>query len=340
MDRPVGGFFAQHMPDGAAPGKSLLERWTQNCRYAAFVNARSAFAALVAQAAPRHVWLPAYMCADLLAPAWKPRARFYRVGANLEEDVAGLARDTAAGDLVLAVDYFGRPVSEAFVAFTRTRQDLMFVEDRAQALDPGGKSWASWRLYSPRKLLGVADGGILTAGGDEQSLPQCTQEPDSRRLWTAPRLRHEDHEEADNVTWYAAHREKEARMAACNECATALTIQILSATSLAPLAERRRHNWTILHEHLGPWLAFDCPAPSVPFGYVIGLPAGTRDSVLRALHASRIFAGVQWAKLASPRSDFEEEHGLAERLITLPCDHRYEETIMHRLGRRVAQLLS
>ena len=51
---PIGGFFELHEPDGAAAGESVLQAWTGGRPYAAFANARSAFAGLAA--ARPHSW--------------------------------------------------------------------------------------------------------------------------------------------------------------------------------------------------------------------------------------------------------------------------------------------
>src|SRR5207302_4980229 len=100
---------------------------------------------------------------DFVASTWRGKIRFYHVGRDLEADVSKLNREAVPGDLVVGVDYFGYPVGSALRGLSTTRGDLFFVEDRAQALAPSGDFWGDWCLYSPRKLLGVADGGILVA---------------------------------------------------------------------------------------------------------------------------------------------------------------------------------
>ena len=65
--RPVGGFFELHAPDGGADGgPSVLEAWTEGRPYAAFANARSAFAALAAVWPAAKIWLPAFVCVDVM----------------------------------------------------------------------------------------------------------------------------------------------------------------------------------------------------------------------------------------------------------------------------------
>ena len=180
---PIGGFFERHDPDDRAGGISVLEAWTGDRVWAGFVNARSAFAALVESLSGVTVWLPAFVCSDLVDPSFAGRVRFYPVGQGFVPDLAGVEAAMAAGDLVLVVAYFGEPVAEAVEAFARRRPDLRIVEDRAQALDPGPAAEDRWVLYSPRKLLGVADGGLLVAPVGHSVLPQPSATAESAALW-------------------------------------------------------------------------------------------------------------------------------------------------------------
>lgn len=336
----IGGFFALHEPDCGAPDQSILFRWTNGRAFVAFGNARSAFAALVEMTAPRVVWLPAYICGDLIGASWRERARYYRLLPGFEPDVATLERDAVAGDMVLAVDFFGLPPGQQFIEFVRRRRDLLFVDDRAQALDPGVEPWADWTLYSPRKLLGVADGGILVSERPGRQLPQPHERPDAIPLWTAPILRYEDQTATNNQAWYKAHLAKEARMQVDRREITRLSHWILSHTTLDPLAERRRRNWRLLQQRLGPWLARDDNSDAVPHGYVIKVPTVRRAAILRTLHSDRIFAAVHWPSLPSPARLFAAEHELQSQLITLPCDHRYDESAMRSVAQRVLDLVS
>lgn len=337
---PVGGFFEQHEPDDAANGIGLLEAWTGDRAYAVFVNARSAFAALAATWPEATVWLPAYICSDMADPAFRDRVRFYPVGERFVPDFAGVEAGMAAGDLVLLVAWFGQPVAPTARAFADRRPDLVFVEDRAQALAPGPASGGSWTLYSPRKLLGVADGGVLVAPAGETRVPQPTTSPDSEALWRAPLLRHADPLGRDNAVWHAANQSKEGAMAVTSQAMTAGSLSILSRTTLASLAGPRLANWRVLDRTLRRWLAVPGDPPVPPLGYVLRLEPGARDALVKGLHADRIFAAVHWPGIAAPVGDFPRESQWTRELVTLPCDHRYGEAEMVRMACRVVELLA
>src|SRR5688572_16424671 len=87
---PIGGFFELHEPQGATGGPSVLEAWTGGRPYAAFANARSAFATLAAATPDATIWLPAFICLDLIDKAFVERVRFHPVGHDFEPNLAAV----------------------------------------------------------------------------------------------------------------------------------------------------------------------------------------------------------------------------------------------------------
>jgi hypothetical protein len=335
---PIGGFFGLHESLGAAAGPSVLEVLTDGRPFAAFTNARSAFAALAAVFSNATLWLPAFLCVDLIDAAFRDRVRFYPVADGFEPNLSAVEASAQAGDVVLLVAHFGLPIESHARDFARRRTDLLFVEDRCQALGPGLGPCSGYALYSPRKLLGVADGGVLVAP-EGRPVPQPTAVADAEALWRAPLLRQADPRGADNARWHAANQAKEAAMRAGPEAITPRSLAILSETAMASLAGPRLANWRTLDARLRPWSALPAGPQAPPMGYVLKLRAEVRDRLLKALHAERIFAAVHWSKIAAPEADFPREAAWTRELITLPCDHRYGAADMDRIGDRVLEVL-
>jgi len=335
---PIGGFFELHEPLGAVAGPRVLEALTDGRPFAAFANARSAFAALAAVFPNATLWLPAFLCVDLIDAAFRDRVRFYPVEDGFGPNLAAVEASAQADDLVLLVAYFGLPIGRRARDFARRRTDLRIVEDRCQALGPGLGPCSGYALYSPRKLLGVADGGVLVAP-EGRPPPQPTVAADAEALWRAPLLRRADPRGADNARWHAANQAKEAAMRAGPEAITARSLAILAEASMAGLAGPRLANWRTLDARLRPWSALPPEPQAPPLGYVLKLPAEVRDRLLKALHAERIFAAVHWSKIAAPEAAFPREAAWTRELITLPCDHRYCEAEMTRIADRVLEVL-
>ena len=129
-----------------------------------FVNARSAARWLVKWLQPKRVWLPSFLCASLLeACSAGLEVLFYDVGDRLWDLPEGLF-DCREGDLVVLIDYFGtRPSARSFSELQLS--GAWILEDASQALltQTVGQG-TDFVLHSPRKHIGVADGGIVSPG--------------------------------------------------------------------------------------------------------------------------------------------------------------------------------
>jgi dTDP-4-amino-4,6-dideoxygalactose transaminase len=338
--RLIGGFFELDIP--SSPHGGLWALWdVEPGPTFAFANARSAFAALITALMPVRVWLPAYICRELAEAVPTDKLAFYPVDDNLTPDVPILAASARAGDIVLAVNFFGRPPAPEFIAFADERSDLCVVEDCAQSIGTGGAAWGHWRLYSPRKLVGVPDGGLLVA--TRLGARACVETVAAFDVGVfGPALRRfEDDAEMESVTWHAANQERERRIAVSRTRMSRLSRRLLELLDPGPIIRRRKENFAVLQQRLSV-LAFmrDRAPPYVPFGFPIRVPRDRRDATVAALATRGIFAARHWCDLPSPAEIFAREHGLAQELITLPCDQRYEANDMLRVAAAVEDALS
>lgn len=335
---PIGGFFELHEPTSVGCKESILEAWVGGRRHAAFVNARSAFARLADLFPEASIWLPAFLCPDFVQPSYSGRVKFYPVDEAFQPNLRYLEA-AAAGDLALLVCYFGLPASARTRTFIAERPDLLIVEDRAHALEGGSDTHATWTLYSPRKLIGVADGGLLIARDDRAPLPVATDQPEACALWEAPLRRYEDPAGSSNLVWHLANQRKEADMKGGSTKMTRLSMSIISRAALNDLVARRMKNWRRLNQSLQRWSALPSDPQAPPLGYVLRLPESTRSCLLNELHDARIFAAIHWPAIAGPVADFPRESAWTRELLTLPCDHRYDASDMDRIAQRVLEHL-
>lgn len=329
--RPIGGFFGL---ETGAPARrpadfgagSRLDFW----------NARAALAHLFAAEGVKRVWLPAYICrAAAEAAARDGRdVRFYATGDHLEPEGVDLAPQLRSGDAVLGVDYFGAPrgpLPELAARFP----DVVWVQDRAQALWPDAEPWGDHLLYSPRKVAGVADGGVLVSRRKSIAPPRWAADEDLSRVMPA-RLRAADPEGRRNDAWFPAYRAAEAAMTCEPRPISEDSRRGLETLDLPAIAMRRRRNAERLLDLVGDRAFLDKPRllagapPSAP----LGVPVLTDDAgaVAARMAERRVFCARHWADLPSPAADFPGEHALSRRLLTLPCDQRYDGADMVRVA--------
>lgn len=334
---PIGGFFGIELPT-AIGAASVRARWQLPGPQAAFATARSAFKGLLDALTSGSVFVPAYLCPEMTAVVPAARRRFYPVDARLSPQVPFLAARVKPGDLVLAVDYFGRPPGAEFLDYVARQPDVHFVEDCAQALATGRAAWGDWQLYSPRKLVGVPDGGLLVARSARaaatrlaDSVPgDCATAVDrARAQW----MRYEDEGEEHNDLWYPIHSAKEEAFGVARTRISRLTWELLERLDMEAIATARRSNHAVLAGLLADVALVGGPAEGwVPMGFPVRVPAQRRDAIRQRLFDARIFPAVHWEHLAAPAEEFAPEHVLAASELTLPCDQRYTAAQMERLA--------
>jgi dTDP-4-amino-4,6-dideoxygalactose transaminase len=335
VSKNIGGFFELHS-GSAALQDSVFARWRINTRTDwMFSNGRSALHHLLLHLKPKTFWLPAYCCMSLAESATGTGStlRYFPLQEGLTPDCEYLTQHISAGDAVLAIDYFGRNPSAEFLSFRNTRPDIDWIEDRAQALLPSPTPWGDYILYSPRKLLGVTDGGIVV--GMKARLPSMSYSAASEPPATHPAIaRRNDVDALHNDVWYPAYVKAEAAMAVSRQSISKMTQSILEHADAGAMIVRRKANYATLMKHLhGMALLQDDGQDFVPFGFPIRV--NQRDTLAAFLHQRRIFAAHHWRELPSPADSFKAEHTLSQHMLTLPCDHRYDTAHMEYIAETI-----
>src|SRR5438477_287024 len=238
--RPIGGFFGLGLLDVPPVVDSIWQAWMSNGRPAVMAwTARAALKWLIDLRRPGKVWLPAYTCRQLATAAPQSDLRFYPLTCEHSPNIPFLQQHVRAGDLVMATNFFGWAPDEEFIASAAERPDVIWVEDRAHCLWMERQPWASWLLYSPRKLLGVPDGGILITQ-DRSMFPESSWGSGDAAVAIPELMRFEDRNEIDNSTWHAAFRCREARFSAELRPMSQLTAALLRRIPLRLLVEARQ----------------------------------------------------------------------------------------------------
>lgn len=338
MHRLIGGFLPLRLLDDEVAG-SLYSSWcSAGSDVWCFHNARSALNALWTALAPPTIWLPAYVCEEVARSVPSNCVlRYFPLDGQLRPSVAFLNEHVRAGEHVLAVDYFGRPQDAKFFTLVNSRPDVGWVQDCAQAIGGFSQSWGDWLVYSPRKVVGVPDGGILVSHRDR--LPPASTFPLTDISFALPLIeRSEDRDERNNSKWYANYLEVEERFEVGRLKMSELSLSIIKRTTFQTDSEVRRRNYETLREHLSPWAFFgERSVDFVPLGFpVISRDAGKASA---SLAAQGIFAPRHWTTLPSDRESFALEHNLGMALLTLPCDYRYDTSDMKRVARAAREVL-
>ena len=307
------------------------------------ISARAAFALLAKTLQPRTVWLPSYLCSaivDAFAYAGT-RIDFFPIGQDLQISSDAWIAGVQNTDIVVFIDYFGFNAWQRFGTLARERGAVV-VEDACQAvLNSHFCKQAQYVVGSPRKFLGVPDGGVLLAQ-DGANLPASPLLPLRLQWWLyalrASQLRAEFDRYGGYREWFALFRKTEPQCPiepmGMSELSSLLMDQ---AFDYEEIVSKRRCNFKRLATALPEFAIFsEVPDEVVPLGFPVRVHE--RDRIVQGLYAHEIYSPIHWQIRNIVPEKYNASHHLAGEIMTLPCDQRYSLEDMERLIRAFKSL--
>ncbi|MEX0775224.1 MAG: hypothetical protein WD042_05865 [Phycisphaeraceae bacterium] len=327
----IGGVFALESADvTAAPAEPPAFMRGPTVLLA---NGRGAISLLCARLGPRRVWLPACLCDSMVqsSPVHGAEGRFYPVDSDLGCRDRHWLDEVRRGDLAIPIDYSGFLCDPQLVTEPKQR-GAWVVQDACQALlSDHGQTQADFLNYSPRKFVGVPDGGVLMIRIGMQ-IPIDQLEPPPTEWWlkalsvTVGR-RDFDRAGGGERRWFRMHQELERsgpieayQMSDLSRCLLERGIDFAS------VVQRRCANYQVLLRRLRPLAVF----PDLPLGFPVRLR--NRDAARQRLFDHAIYPPVHRPIAGLVPAEFEISHELNRRIMTLPCDQRYDEKDMSRMA--------
>lgn len=268
------------------------------------------------------IWLPYYTCEVVLEPLKKLEIpySFYTINDCLElKELIDLKPD----EYLLVTNYFG--IKDSYIRQLSQIYGAQLIVDNAQAYycDPiaGIKT-----VYSPRKFVGVPDGGIafVSNGWDvEQFEIDCSYNRCSHLLKRYDLgasggyadFRDNSHELVNQPIRRMSH----------------LTVALLSNIDFVSIRQRRIENFNYLHQVLGTSNLLSIPDVE-GFACPMVYPYYTDNSSLKKkLIEDKVFVATYWPNVMQWCKPTDVEYKLADRILALPIDQRYEKEEMNKI---------
>lgn len=274
------------------------------------------------------IWIPFFTCDVVLEPLkrlgiqWK----FYCIDENLEiaEDIA-LQND----EYLLYTNYYG--VKDAYVSrLVKTYGDRLIV-DNAQALFC--KAEATHQFYSPRKFMGMPDGGIAVTSVPDVTgtLPvDCSYDRCSHLLKRVEMI------PAEGYADFKANSKKIAEAPLSRM--SGISRRILDSVDLDGVRLSRRRNFEYLHSVLGdanrlkvsPVDSFACPLV-YPFWSDNG------RLLKKKLIERSVFVATYWPNVLEWTKTDALEYEMADNIVCIPIDQRYGLEEMEYICLKIAE---
>jgi hypothetical protein len=321
-DDAIGGYFALERGKGNG---------MENLRAAAsYQSARSAIAALLQATGATTAWVPHFICGAVMDALDFAGVQIRRYPLDAARGVPG-DLPLAERDWLVCVDYFGLTADACDAAIARHGGHRVLV-DASQALFHRPRP-ATSTVYSPRKFVGIPDGGLLVT---PHPLPPPSIADESASAGRSQHLA--ARAGGDVAAGHALFQEAEASLADCAPRAmSATTARMLATIDFGEVRRRRianfihlagalrRHGFTIV----------DLPGDAVPLCCpVTGVDA---SPLRRALASRRIFAPAYWPDAVVPGDD-QVGLSLRDATLYLPCDQRYGDADMQRVARSLLEI--
>lgn len=298
-------------------------------------NARSAIKLIVDQLRPRTVWLPSYLCPTILTAIDTNLSdvKYYSLNEHLIVISDDFLPEIQPNDLFICIDFFGFQFEQSVLEEVK-QSGCKILRDCSQALffDFQKDSISDYHVFSPRKFLGIPDGGILHAQNKVELSADDFTPPDEQavaNLLQAVILRREFDIYGENREWYEFFKKGESFLKPSYSFMSDLSRILLKfGFNYETIQTRRKKNYQNLAMKLNHLALFpSLPEDVVPLGFPIVLP--NRDDIRIRLYEYDIYPPIHWEISSVVPTMFKESHKLAQQIMTLPCDQRYDEEDMN-----------
>jgi hypothetical protein len=303
----TGGYFGLDLPYHGDPFPDAYK----------FQSGRAALRAVLECAGIKRVMVPAYICGSVIqaiADSGAVAEPYLLDDSLYPKDLPDVLSDQC---VLLCVNYFGL-CQENINRLLKEYPGNKLIIDNSQALfAPPPTALAT--IYSPRKYLGVPDGGLATSDLD-------IKVPESEDMESIGRMRHLLLRMAYSAReGYSGYLESENSLNNTIPLGMSrLTRRLLASIDMGPIKRRRRENFLALAARLDKynihkWVLDD---DSVPLCYPLVVDRDV-DRLKNRLVEKGIFIPAYWpdAKARVPHNSVE--HRFMHRCLAVPCDQRY-----------------
>lgn len=295
------------------------------------------------------ILLPDYLCLSVIVSIEAPKVkyRFYRVNRDLSidmEDLKNKLDEHVKG--IYIIHYFGVPYEQSTVDALkniRTERNIPIIEDITQTMlskDETRMGFGDYLVGSTRKWLPMTDGGVIAARDGAafrtQPLEDAYNEAAYKQLLISL-MRDYFSANPDKDKRHYLVMEQEANKSRYTDLSvrsmTEFSRNIMFASNLESISERRRENYNYLYSRLNGQKGItigskplDAEGKYVPFGMF--LLVENRNSFYDYLVEKGIIGEIQWVLPLDYYTPGEDAVYLSEHNLMIHCDQRYTQKEM------------
>lgn len=260
------------------------------------------------------LWIPHFTCDVICEPLNRLKISIKRYDIDEQLELLTLP-DLSTGEYLLATNYFG--IKDAYIQQLYTKYGNKLIIDNAQAWYAACPEGAK-ALYSPRKFVGLPDGGI--AYGTDSSAASAL-EPDYSYDRCIHLLKRIDYGAGAAYADFKSNSSMLHNLPVCQM--SNLTKKMLHHVDFESIRTARWENFCYIHERLKNSNMLNIPQFET-FACPMIYPYRTKDTSLKnKLIINKIYVATYWPNILIERDSNTLEYQLANSIIALPIDQRY-----------------
>lgn len=313
--KEIGGFLELEINHG--------HEFHENC--IALNSGRNCLRYLIRARSIKRIWLPRLLCSAISDTCIDEHVEifYYAIDGQLRP-ILPIISDN---DWLYLINYYGQYSLDEIGFYCGKYKNV--IVDNAQAFYTKPVN-ASDTIYTCRKFFGVPDGGYLYTTCKYG--PDLLQDESYTRLhFLAGRFEQSAH------AFYAAYRENEEKIDSLPlKSMSKVTHNLLRGVNYKNEAEVRKKNFEHLHQNLKEVNLLNIVTPPGPYMYPLLIENG---AILREqLQKEQIYVPLLWPNVIQDLDPATIEFKLANNILPLPCDQRYDIIDMDYMIEKIKRL--
>ncbi|MBQ1372216.1 MAG: hypothetical protein IIY70_04725 [Oscillospiraceae bacterium] len=313
--------FGGYLPLELNAGQELFARY-ESAKLARFNSGRASVVAAVRAVKPMKLYIPYYNCSVVREALEQAGLSYslYRLDENLEPQLAQIEE----GAWLLWVNYFGIASEEKIRKIAERYRNVIFDNTQAFFAKPV-LDGNCMNAYSPRKFIGLVDGGYLVWSGARAVSEDYPQDVS----WERASFLFKSIELGTNAA-YQDNLDSKLCLADGIKRMSVLTQKMLCSVDYDALSQRRDRNFRVLAECFRGINQLQLPMEGfAPFVY----PLVIEDPGLRRrIVGKHIYTPQWWKYLLEELPADSVEARLSRWLLPLPVDQRYSPQDMEEMA--------
>lgn len=321
--KPIGGYFEWEFPPAKSSGLHDGEILLNSCRHSLEYILRGLKNV-------SSVWIPYFTCEVVLEPLKRLDIpyRFYHINEKLE-----IATDIELkeNEILVYTNYYG--IKDAYAKSIADKYRNKLIIDNAQALfcKPHKNSH---QIYSPRKYIGMPDGGLAVTSIPDKSIKLPIDVSFGRCTHLLKR------QELPPSEGYKDFQNDDEQISNCDlSRMSVISSNIFTSVDFDIVKEKRRENFSILHKILGKTNKLSIPSMN-QFECPLIYPYWTNNGahLKKKLIANNIFVATYWPNVLEWTKSGDVEYEVANNIVCIPIDQRYGNDEMWFILNKIATI--